>query len=255
MRMAQVNSGAQPSGCATRDGRVWFATRGGAVLIDPAEGSRSTEPPPVVIEDVLVDGQSRGASSGIRLAPDSSRIEVQYTALNLFAPDKVRFRYKLESLDHDWIDAAGRRVADYTNLPPGAYRFRVIAANDDGVWNEVGASLDLTQLPRFYETTWFKLVVAFALLGAGVGAYRLRVRHHLRLERELEAGIRVALAQVKTLSGLLPICAWCKKVRDDGGYWSQIETYVRDHTEAEFSHGICPDCRSAQKPAPTNKAI
>jgi hypothetical protein len=86
------------------------------------------------------------------------------------------------------------------------------------------------------------------LVGAAAGAYRLRVRQHIRAERALQERVTAALADVKTLRGLLPICAWCKKVRDDSGYWSRIEEYVSEHTEAEFSHGICPECRTKLRP-------
>ena len=88
------------------------------------------------------------------------------------------------------------------------------------------------------------------------GLVALRARRHAHVERQLQQGIREALGEVKTLSGLLPICAWCKKVRDDTGYWSQIETYVRDRTHADFSHGICPECREkiSTTPAPAAKA-
>ena len=81
-----------------------------------------------------------------------------------------------------------------------------------------------------------------------VGLYRLRVRRHIRMEHELQERVTTALADIKTLHGLLPICAWCKKVRDDTGYWNQIEEYVGEHSQAEFSHGICPDCKAKYGP-------
>jgi hypothetical protein len=199
--------------------------------------------PTVVVEDVVADGRSRGASSGIRFEAGTKRIEVHYTAPSLLAPAKVRFKYRLEGFDRDWIDAAGRRTAFYTRLPPGEYRFHAIAANNDGVWNDVGASLDFRQLPLFYETIWFYMIVVMALILGAVGFHRLRVRHHIRSERELQARIRHALAHIKTLHGLLPICAWCNRIRDDQGRWKPIEEYVSEHTQAEFSHGICADCR------------
>jgi ligand-binding sensor domain-containing protein len=243
MRMAEVNAAAQPSGCATHDGRFWFATRAGVVTIDPNNFKRNALPPPVSIADVVADGQSRGASTRLRLDPGTTRIEVQYAALSLLAPEKVRFRYRLEGFDRDWVDAEGRRVAYYTKLPPGLYNFRVIAANNDGVWNDVGASIEIRQLPRFHQTAWFFVSCGLALLGVILGLHRLRVRQHVRAERELQERVTKAMAEIKTLHGLLPICAWCKKVRDDSGYWSQIEEYVSERTQAEFSHGICPDCR------------
>ena len=113
----------------------------------------------------------------------------------------------------------------------------MLAANNDGVWSPVPAVASIRQMPRLYETPLF-----LAALAGVRGLQSLRVRRHRRIERELPERIREALARVKTLSGLLPICTRCQKVRDDTGYWSQIETYVREHSDADFSHGICPEC-------------
>jgi hypothetical protein len=243
MRSPQSLGEAQPAGCAARDGRLWFATSKGAVVVDPADARRNTLVPTVVIENLVADGRSRGAEDGIRLEAGTKRLELQYTALSLLAPEKVRFKYLLEGFDSDWNDAAGQRTMHYTRLSPGKYRFRVIAANNDGVWNDVGAGLSFRQLPFFYETGWFYLFLALSCACAAVAVYKLRVRRHLRLERMLHARIEEGVAHIKTLRGLLPICAWCRKVRDDGGYWSRLEEYVSEHTHAEFSHGICPECR------------
>ena len=146
--------------------------------------------------------------------------------------------FKLEGFDADWVDAGTQRTASYTNLPPGGYTFRVKATNADGVANEEGASLAVYQEPRFYETSLFWLASGGVIL------------------------LLTFAANVKVLSGLLPVCASCKKIRDDKGYWNQIETYVRDHSEADFSHGMCPDCmkrlypgyveRVAAKPTPAS---
>src|SRR6202043_3067502 len=124
-------------------------------------------------------------------------IEVEYTALSLAEPRKVRFRYKLEGFDSDWRDAGTRRQAFYTNLNPRAYRFRVLACNNDGVWNESGATLDFDLLPAFYQTQWFRLLCALVLIILGWGAYRLRVWQvttHLRerFEERLKERIRIA---------------------------------------------------------------
>jgi ligand-binding sensor domain-containing protein len=244
MRSPQSLGEAQPAGCATRDGHLWFATSNGVITVDPAEAKRNTLVPSVVIEDVVADGRSRGVEDGIRLEAGTRYVELQYTALSLLAPEKVRFKYRLDGFDGHWIDAGERRTAHYTRLSPGKYRFRVIAANNDGIWNDVGAALSFRQLPFFHQTIWFYLILALTFIGVVFVVYRLRVRHHLRLERLLHARIEEAVADIKTLRGLLPICAWCKKVRDDGGYWSRIEEYVSEHTHAEFSHGICPECRA-----------
>jgi ligand-binding sensor domain-containing protein len=248
-RIAGVNPAAQPSATRARDGRLWFATRAGAIVIDAAHLRRNTAPPPVVIEDLLVDGQSAGAGPDLRLPPGTTRIEMLYTAASLVAPEKVRFRYRLVGFDPGWVEAGSRRIASYMNLAPRSYHFQVMAVNNDGVPSDHGAALAFRQLPHIYQTTWFAGLLVVAALSLSVGAHRYRLRRHLRLEAALQARIQEALAQIKTLSGLFPICAWCKRVREDGGYWKQIETYVSEHSQAEFSHGICPDCLKAQRAA------
>jgi hypothetical protein len=157
-------------------------------------------------------------------------------------PEKNRYAYKLEGFDTLWNEVGAQRSATYTNLPPGTFTLRVRASNNDGVWNNEGVSLRIHVTPPFWRTRWFLGLLTLALIGGAAFAYRRRVRHHIRAERELQERVAVALADIKTLRGLLPICAWCKKVRDDGGYWNQLEEYVRKHTQAEFSHGICPEC-------------
>jgi len=156
-------------------------------------------------------------------------------------PEKVRFRYALEGLDDEWIEVGGRRTAYLQNLAPKQYRFQVQAANNDGVWSEGSAQLELEMAPHFYQTRAFS-AACVALVGlAIVAGYRSRVKRFRAREGELKA-------QVHTLSGLLPICAACKKIRDDKGYWNQMEMYVREHSQAEFSHSICPDCMKTLYP-------
>jgi len=170
-------------------------------------------------------------------------VTFEFAALNFVLPQKNQYKYKLEGFDRDWNEVGTQRTATYMNLPQGSYTFRVRGSNNDGVWNEKGLSLKLLVTPPFWKTWWFTTALGLALVGGTVGAYWLRMRQHVRAERELQARVAAALGDIKTLRGLLPICAWCKKVRDDGGYWNQLEEYVSEHTQAEFSHGICPDCR------------
>jgi ligand-binding sensor domain-containing protein/two-component sensor histidine kinase len=191
----QCNGVAKPAGCKGRDGRLWFPTIRGVVAVEP--GIKTNErPPPVYIEDVLADGRSLGldslaASESLRLTvpPGQRGMEFHYTALSFQAPRKNRFKYLLEGVDPGWVDAGLRRSATYNNLAPGQYRFRVAACNNDGVWNEKGATLLLVLLPYYWQTWWFKLVLAAVVVLALALLYRSRVS---RL-REIE-GLRIQIA-------------------------------------------------------------
>src|SRR6185436_12922223 len=125
-----------PAAWSDPDGRLWFATMGGAVSIDPARLEGNSLAPPVALEEALADEVRLPNGGQWRLPPGTRRLEMRYTALSLRDPDHVRFRYRLDGFDGDWVEAGPRRVAYYTNLAHGPYRFRVIAANEDGVWNE-----------------------------------------------------------------------------------------------------------------------
>ncbi len=242
MRSPECNGGFQPAGWRGRDGRLWFATIRGVAVVNPQALRTKSQPPPVVLEKVVVDGRDFGAAAGQAFAPGSRLIELDYAGLSFLGSERMRFQYRLEGFDAGWVDAGTRRTAFYTNLSPGRYVFRVIACNSDGVWNRMGASLPFSIEPRFTQTRLFGVAVGLAVLGIAFGAYALRVRGLKSRARELEAGIQEALSNVRVLRGLFPICASCKKIRDDSGYWSQIEGYIRDHSEAEFSHSICPEC-------------
>jgi ligand-binding sensor domain-containing protein/signal transduction histidine kinase len=172
----ECSGGGHPAGWKTSDGRIWFATIKGLAVIDPENIPLNTSPPPIAIEQLFVDNQSIPLTQKVTLSPGIARLDFYYTALSFIAPENVRFKYKLEGFDHDWIDGGGRRVASYTNLRPGNYKFRVIAANNDGVWNESGSALDFYLQPRFYQTYWFYLICVLLLALTAWQLYRLRVR-------------------------------------------------------------------------------
>jgi signal transduction histidine kinase len=174
------------------DGRVWFATREGIVWIDPAHLARNTLPPPVSIRTLTANGQRYRDPGDLELPQGVSGIEIDYNAPSLSIPERVRFRYKLDGVDPDWVDAGARRQAFYTNLGPGTYRFQVIAANNDGVWNREGATLTVTIPPTFFQSTWFKLLCALLVLGVLSLAYSLHLR---RMAARLQAGLEVRLAE------------------------------------------------------------
>jgi diguanylate cyclase (GGDEF)-like protein len=181
MRKRETNAGG-PAAIRTRDGRLWFGTTAGVAVVDPRSMPVNRVPPPVVIEDVVADGKRVAENSA--LPPGTRSIELHYAGLSFVSPEKVRYRYKLEGFSGDWVEAETRRTAYYTNIAPGSYRFRVIAANDDGVWNERGAAFAFELRPYFYETRWFYAlaVVALMLLGVALNALRerqMQIRHQV----------------------------------------------------------------------------
>jgi hypothetical protein len=242
MKSDECFGGWQPVGWKAHDGRLWFATKKGAVMIDPKSFRQNVLPPPVLVEQMVADQKIVPLDQFAHLPPGKEKLEFHYTALSFLVPERVLFKYLLEGYDHEWVNAGTRRVAYYTNLQPGNYRFRVIACNNDGVWNEIGASYAFSLEPHFYQTYWFYGLLVVLVVGAGFGAYRLRVWQLLKREKELKKNVDEALSKIKVLAGLIPICANCKKIRDDKGYWEQLEGYIQGHSGATFSHGICPEC-------------
>jgi len=238
----------QPSGWKANNGHLWFATKKGAVMIDPKAFKRNELPPPVLIEKVVIDQQTVSVRQFITVSPGKEKFEFHYTALSFLVPERVLFKYMLEGYDREYITAGTRRVAYYTNLSPGRYRFRVMACNNDGVWNEAESSFAFELEPHFYQTYWFFGLVFIAFGGVIFGIYRLRVWQLLKREKELQASIQEATANIKTLSGLIPICANCKKIRDDKGYWDQLEGYFQDRSETKFLRGMCPECTEKLSP-------
>ena len=162
---AASSPGSQPAGTRTPDGRLWFATVKGIVVIDPAHLLHNTLIPPVSVESVVTDGVEQRVADSLQIAPGVKAIEIHYSALSLRIPERVRFKYQLEGYDSDWVDPGTRRVAYYMNVPPGTYRFRVVACNDDGLWNLQGKEITVVLKPRFYQTQLFYAAcILFALL-------------------------------------------------------------------------------------------
>jgi len=188
----------QPSAVATTDGRIWFSTTAGVVSIDATELVRNTLPPPVTIWSVT-GGSKRypNVGSDLRLPVHTQDLQIEYTAASLTVPERVRFQYKLEGFDRAWRDVGNRREALYTNLPPGQYTFRVTAANNDGVWNETGASIAFSIAPAFYQTGWFYALCAIACVALLTALYRARMHQVAaqargRLEARLAERERIA---------------------------------------------------------------
>ena len=154
------------AGSKGADGSLWFTTVKGIVTIDPRAIPRNGLMPPVEIESLMADNLQFLPNDRIVIPSSKDKIEFHYTALSLRVPERVRFKYRLDGYDRDWVDAGTRRVAYYNNLPPGSYRFRVVACNDDGLWNMEGASVSFILRPHYYQTAWFYClcVLLFAVL-------------------------------------------------------------------------------------------
>ena len=185
VRSHSTTSGYSPHVAKSPDGKLWFLPLDGVSVIDPRHLAFNKLPPPVHIEQVIADGKSYDASSGLRLPPLVRDLDIDYTGLSFVAPEKVLFRYKLEGWDRDWQNAGNRRQAFYTNLAPGKYRFRVTACNNSGVWNEAGTCLDFSIAPAYWQTTWFRALCVAIFLALVWVAYRARVRQLRRQEQKL----------------------------------------------------------------------
>lgn len=182
----------QPIAARGPDGRLWFANETVIQMIDPAHLTGNRLPPPVHIEGMTADRKDYPTNSVILLPAQTRDLEIDYTALSFVAPQKMRFRYRLEGRDAEWQEAGTRRQAFYSDLRPGSYRFRVIASNNDGVWNEVGATLDFTIPPAWFQTVWFRIAAILAVLLVVFAIYRLRVR---QIAHELNARFDERLAE------------------------------------------------------------
>jgi len=158
------------------DGRIWYTTNSSVGWIDPAHITRNSLAPPVRLRALVADGVTfTPASTALHFAERNNELRIDYTALSLSMPERMRFRYRLVGADANWIDAGARRSAYYTALKPGSYRFQVQAANEDGVWNREGAAQDFTVAPTLAETTWFRALCALALMGLLWLAFRWRL--------------------------------------------------------------------------------
>ena len=210
MPSLECSGGYQPSGWRDGAGRLWFATANGATWVQPADVHPNLKPPLVVIEEILVDGRRvpmapdaetrkteklkdsgglifqhfRISDFSLTLPPGRHQIEFRYTGLSFASPERVQFRYRLDGLDNDWVEAGTRRFAQYNFLPPGRYRFHVLACNSDDVWNETGCEVAVNIRPHFYETWWFRALATLLVLGAVAGIVRHTATKRLRAQME-----------------------------------------------------------------------
>ena len=253
----------------SRTGELFFGGINGLNSFYPQQVQDNPFVPPVVITDFYIFNnkvpvgensllkESIIYADKVELPYSQSVISFDFTAMNFSQSDKNKFAYRMEGFHDQWIyTSAQRRVATFTHLDPGEYIFHVKASNNDGVWNEEGAKLKVIILPPFWKTAWFRFLFSMSIIIIIYLVYKWKVRNLEEQKRKLEEGVQQrtlelmkqkqqleeALDKVNTLSGLLPICSSCKKIRDDKGYWQQIEFYIRDHSEADFSHSLCPEC-------------
>jgi PAS domain S-box-containing protein len=181
--------GHYPNSVKARDGLVWLSTAGGLGVVDPRRLTPNTLSPPVHIEDVAIDQRVFQSTERADAPPGRGDLAFHYTALSFMAPAKVRFKYKLDGYDLDWVDAGDRRAAFYSNISPGRYTFHVKAANNDGVWNEAGDSYTILLAPHFYQTAWFYALCVCGVALVATGVHRLRVRALRGRERQLAAQV------------------------------------------------------------------
>jgi signal transduction histidine kinase len=171
----QMNGGVQPAGIMTKSGELWFASSSGAVRMRPAD-LPIEKPAPVFVEQVLADGQELPRSGRVVLGPGHEKIEIHYSAISLRSPERIRFRYRLEGFEQNWADVGDRRVAYYTNLPAGDFRFRVIAYDVSVPEQLSEAGIEIRLNPRFYMTVWFGVLSLFALVSLAGSIYILHMR-------------------------------------------------------------------------------
>ncbi len=225
----ECQPGVQPAACRTRDGRLWFSTNNGLVVVDPNHLSRNHVPPPTQITGMIVNGERIPLRQNLQLKPFEKNVEIRYSGLSFISPEKVAFRYTLEGYEKSWTDAGARRVAFFTNLPPGNFHFKVMARNADGVWSTHAASLNFAIEPRLYQRPWFVAFLALLMSVAIAAGYLFRIRRlrqrfdlvlveRSRIARELHdtllQGLSGITMQLEALWTKLPLSAEKRFLRE-----------------------------------------
>ncbi len=206
MPSSECNGGRQPSGFRAADGTLWFPTQGGIAVLDPRAVQVETKAPPVVLEEIITERRTLPPGAEVELIPAERRFEVHYTANTFVHPESVRFRHRLVGVDPDWVEAGGRRFAQYTSVPPGRYALHVTAANSEGAWSPA-VTLPIRVRPAWWQTLWFRSAAAVLALGVVTTGYRQRVAHLKRRRTEQDAFARRLLesqeAERKRIAGEL----------------------------------------------------
>jgi signal transduction histidine kinase/ligand-binding sensor domain-containing protein/DNA-binding response OmpR family regulator len=196
MKTTECNGSFQPAGWKTHDGRLWFPTMKGVVVVDPRKTEVAEAPPPVILEQVLIGGQAVDTAAPFEAPPGRGELEFHYSAPDLQSPRRTEFRYKLAGFDHDWIEAGGRRAAYYTNIPPGSYHFEVIARKGNGNWSDA-ASFNLKLNAYFHQTFWFYSLCIVCVAAIALGFHAANVRELNARERALEARVDARTAELR----------------------------------------------------------
>lgn len=183
MLNTECNGGRQPSAIRAADGKFWFPTQNGVVVVDPRAVTINPAPPPVRIESVLVERAAVDPAQGITLRANRDNLEIRFTGISFIKPEQVKFRYRIEGLSNSWTDLGTIREVYFPSLPPGEYTFHVIAANSDGVWNQDGARIKLFVRAPFWRRPWFIAGAVFLVLLAGFFIVRSRIRELQRRQR------------------------------------------------------------------------
>jgi signal transduction histidine kinase/streptogramin lyase len=218
----ECSGGIQPGCWKSRDGRLWFSTVKGPVWVDPSALHFNRRPPPVELEEALVDGERMTEDPAapsqlggrvpnpMRIAAGRHHFEFRFSALSFTSPDKVKFRWRLSGLESDWVEGGARHTASYSYLPPGKYRFEVRACNNDGVWNESGVAAPLIVLPYFWQTWWFEVACGLALAALLLSAYTIRIARlrvleklRLRIARDLHDEVGANLGSISLLAQMM----------------------------------------------------
>ena len=255
--------------CFRREnGEMLFGGVTGLTVFNPGVIAKNTLLPPVYITDFSIPGHDTSFrselinNSDISLVYEHNSFSVEFAALDFTFPQKNTYQYMLEGFDNDWNFSGERRFADYTNLDPGSYTLRVKATNSDGVWNDQQATLRINIEAPFWDTLWFKLLLATSLVSLLAGIYQVKMYRNKMQQRKLQAlvdkrteklresydKIKKSLNEIKILRGILPICMHCKKIRNDEDYWEEVADYISKNADVDFSHGVCPSCLKEHYP-------
>jgi signal transduction histidine kinase/streptogramin lyase len=198
MKSSECDGSTTPAAWKTRSGILCFSTVKGVAMVNPAELKINTVPPAVVVDEALAEGKPLKKDGESNVKAGTEKFEFHYAGISFIGPEKVHYKYKLKGYDNDWVDAGTRRDAYYTNLSPGHYRFNVIAANNDGVWNDTGASIEFYLRPFFYQTGWFLGICIFGFVAVGPGIYLFRIRQLKQRQLELTRLVREKTREIQS---------------------------------------------------------